>query len=255
MDRTEALAMMARVEAEIVAVRPRVDGSVFSMPDHLVFWLFSRIHSTFLGVKLLIEGGLIDEAMQLDRSLMTDALRLMKLDGVGDDRVLYVLGLVNDGITERENLIGSAARMGLESDPNAALATLAEERKKVQRYQARHRLGQLRKLPHEKQLAEEFGLSVEYWDFEYVNNLVHGSASIASRRISRKDDTYYFASRDESDTWVGPAAGLASQWALRAVRSFRSMFVPDPTALARVDRMIEEVESAMPGDPGAMNAG
>jgi hypothetical protein len=94
-------------------------------------------------------------------------------------------------------------------------------------------------------LAEEFGLEDEYWDFEYVSNVVHGSASIASRRITRSDDTYLIASRDASDTWLLPAAGMASQWALRAVRSFRSMFVPDPTALSRVDALIEEVESEM----------
>ncbi len=236
-------------ESEAAAVCTRVDEllrapDLFSIrelptPDGYVLFLFSRVHSTFLAVSLLIDRRLVDEAMQLSRSLMTDALRLLEFDRVGAERHTYILGWVNASLTENESLITEATRLGLEHEPDAALEAIREQRRKLQRYQRRHEIGTLKRIASERQLAMRHGLEQEFWDFEYVSNVVHGTPFTGGHRMTRREDgTMLVATYQDDEGWRIRIRLLAAQWTLRALRSYRRMIVHDVPLPRDIDELL-----------------
>jgi hypothetical protein len=245
MDLPAAVALMDRVDALLSDVDGELGVQEILVPDAYVLWLFSRVRSTFRAARLLVSRQLIDEAMHLARSLVTDGLRLMKLESVGEDRPAYLLGWVNESITEKENLIREAVRIGLAPDPTTVLDGIRAQRQSLNRYVTRRGVGPLRRFASEKQLAEEFGLEREYWDFEYVNNIVHGSPLTASHRLQTRDDGVVLVSTlHDEQTMVGPTALISSQWALLALRSFRSMFTPPLAPNVQIDDLLAEIDAA-----------
>lgn len=245
MNRHVAPDLIDRVDALLTAVEADLGVHDSSPPDGYVIWLFSRVRSNFLASKVLISHRLIDEAMHLARSLMTDALRLMKLERVATARSAYVLGWVDHSYREQENLMREDGRIGLEPSPDEVLAHIEEQRQTLVRYQIRHAVGQLRRFPSERQLAFEFGLEREYWDFEYLNNVVHGSPLTAPHRLqSRHDGVLLVTTFADDPAWVTSAVLTTSQWALLALRSFRTMFAPDDSTAQQIADLLEEISVA-----------
>lgn len=239
---------MARVDVVLGDIERDVGVVEIRRHDYYAFWLMSRVRSTFLASKILLSNRLADEAMQLTRSLMTDVLRLIKLERSGPDRAAYLLGWANSSITEVENLMREAVTAGLETDPRPLLEKKKAERQQLLGYQERNKVGPLKKFPSEKQLAIEFGLHENYWSFEYASNIVHGQPLTATQRTRSTDDgTVLINTYAADDMWIVVAAYTASEWALFGVRSFRAMYASEPDS--RIGALLAEVAAAAEDSP------
>ena len=244
MDRVGALKLLDEV-AELLKRADDLGMREIRAPDKYLMWLFSRTRSTYVAARLLIRESLLDEAMQLTRSLMTDALRLLELNRVGSEREAYLLHWVNESLTEWGHLIKEAVRVGIEDDPQPVLRKIDEHPAALTRYQERHEIGRLKRLRSEKQLAIQHRLEHEYWDFEYVNNVVHGSPLIADHRIARRDDgTMLLMTYLRDDDWTIRTALMVAQWALHAYGGFLGAMAPEMGRPTEIAAYLARIETA-----------
>ncbi len=193
--REKSIKLAVRTKEAAFAVAPTT-GQAMAPVDFPVLGLFHRSLRLFDGIVALLEKDLPEEALILGRSLFSDALRLAEVEQAGDQRKALLLGWANSGIEEKKGLFHEAAKLGFEKDLPAMLNHLEEERNKLLQYAQSNGVGTLRKFLREREAAQKFGRTHDYWTFCLSHEFVHGSdAAFVFSRTKVANDTLALADR------------------------------------------------------------
>lgn len=210
----------------ILAALGSMNPGVVDVPPHdvIVIQRFWRCRSLFDGVILLLRSGLMEEALILSRPLFEDALRLAELAEAGDQRTALAVGYARSSLKEKVGLVRQAARLRLESNPDAVLAHFDGEREKLDRYATRFRLGRIR--PRSlADLSSAYGRGQDYWTYQLSHEMVHGSdAAWLFRRHKTLDGALALAAKSSDPQLITATACFAARSALQAAAAMVVMF-------------------------------
>jgi hypothetical protein len=175
------------------------EGVEIDMPLALyeVATLFSRTRSQVIAIRLLIENGLLEEALSLSRGLFTDSLRLEYLGAESPEvRESVFLNRQREAYRSFRVKFGEGRRaLGLEGLTAEELERVHAELRKV-RERAR-RLGADINMgyPSDHDLAIRFGRQEDLWVQQLSHEAVHGSQLMLRWRTSRRGDSLAIETR------------------------------------------------------------
>lgn len=159
--------------------------------------LFSRTRSQLIAIRLLIENGLLEEAMSLSRGLFTDSLRLEYLAAESAEvRESVFLNRQRAAYRAFRVKFGEARRaLGLEGLTADELDHVDAELEKI-KGRARRLGADLNKAyPAERDLAIRFGHEEDLWVQLLSHEAVHGNQLMLRWRTSRRGDTLAIETR------------------------------------------------------------
>jgi hypothetical protein len=209
--------------------------------DRFILSMFWRSVRLFRASVLLLREDLPEEALIVGRSAFVESLRLAELAAVGSGRDALILCWANQSIEEEKSLVRTAARVGLESDPEALLAYLDGERSKLQNYARRVGVGKFQKFMQEHDASARFGRLVDYWTYQTAHEMVHGS-DFALKRSRAKTESgtlaMYLANHDRKFLL---GAGLFCAWsALYSAKALAEIFQWTPPVA--IGSLLQEAE-------------
>jgi hypothetical protein len=223
---SQACSVLDEVRALMAAAKGDFAVRDVSPTDGHVVWLYARAWSTVGALGLLLRDGYLDAAMSLARGLFTDTVRLLELEQRQGDRPALVLGWANQALDDLAGVVTEAEHVGVETNPDRWTSWIVERRAAIRRAMIKRGIPRLLKLPPDKQLAAQHGLSEEYVDYRFGHLFVHGSPAIMGlRSVKTSDGLLGFAEKQQGamDMIVGTAL-LASQLGLLSLKAFGATF-------------------------------
>ena len=243
----KAKALMGKVRSILM---DHHEGTIMEIapPDANVLIVYSRIRSLLTGVTVLLDARLAEEAVILAREMFSDSLKLMAIAARGGDRESLVLGMINDSITDLENLERQDASLRPErqEERRRVAEIIAERRRQVDAYRQRRGIGKLERFGHEYQLARDLGRLDEYLDFELAHRFVHSATIAQAGRMKKQGDVVGVHLHNPSDDLVAAAAAFAMTSALHAHKAAASIFEWTETAPEDVDALLGEIAGLFP---------
>lgn len=250
----------AAPEAEIALVAKRVralqDEVVKGGPQEVLrhhlepMAIYDRCRGLYLGVLVLVEKHLGQEAMILARPLYTDSLRLMELASQDESgRIELVVGWALGSLKATRGRFIEAQQRG--EDVHEYLAAVDGLIEWYRQY-AGHRGVKARAVgdPNEKQLAGKHGRD-NFLDFSFTHEFVHGTAFALGLRYRRNGDQMEVGPVDQS--WHVVAAAHAAESMLHAIKATCSIFGwSEPSEvddlMVRLDEATDRMEPSQPLD-------
>ena len=210
------------------------EGVVIEMPLHFVevMTVFSRVRSHFMAIRMLVEHGLLEEAMSLWRGLFTDALRLAYLADEPDDirEGVFLNRQRESWRTLRSKFGAERVELGLDGLNPEEIARIDEQLRKIKARARRLNAPIDRGYPSDRELAGRFEQLEDYWVQRFASDAVHGSQLSLRRRMSKRGDFTAVASRTFDADDMSAVGILAMKAALRSYVSTARLCGWDTTA-------------------------
>jgi hypothetical protein len=226
---------MQHVDALVVEL---VTDRRVEVPSHLIHLIdilntYDRCLGLHTGVRVLLERGLVDEAIILERPLFIDSLALAELAASDEtQRGSLVIGRILESLQRLCGLQLELARLGSDvtDDP---VERHAEIRRMIEEYAAHYGLATRHWRPddHSQQMANRHGRAHEYGTLLIAHLYVHGSAiATAGRSLLTADGVIEVGDHAALDkTWKHEIGLFASHSLLHATRSACTIFGwPEP---------------------------
>lgn len=237
----EVRELLERVKVIVGSSGPSGEITVARV-DGLSLDMYQRCKSLFRSVLLLLDGNHPEEALILARSLFIESLRLMEMEDAGTERAALALGHYRESLKRIEGLfVHNAERLGLTDDPSDVLAIVEQQRKDIESYRKRHRIGKLRDFRNADEAAVKLNRKKDLWNYLLSHGMVHGG-EIAHlyRRQTVEEGVMAFYSYTHDPALLADVGVFAARSITHAQYALACIF--DLNASPELQKLMAEIE-------------
>jgi hypothetical protein len=196
-----------------------------------MYWRCVRLYRAAL---ILIWHSSPEEALIIARSLFEESLRFQEMADDPAGREVLILGWLNRSIHEQRGLVREAASLGIEGEPEALLAKVAEQQAELDRYIRKNNVGSLRNFAQPRVVARKHGRIDDFWTYLSAHEVVHGSdfALKLSRKKLQSGTIGLYLTNEDPGLLLGVAAFCARSALLTARSAARIFGWQEPPEIA-----------------------